>query len=366
VVESVADVALGASGMRKSFGDRSRLGRLAIPLLLAALVICLVLSLMTGPVPLSVKTVIGSLIRAGTEHGDGSRDIAIVRDIRLPRAILAVLVGAALAVSGAFMQGLFRNPLADPGLAGVSAGASLAAVATIVLGHHWIGHMHAALQPYALALAAFGGGLLSTLTLYAIATRNGTTSVATLLLGGIALAALAGAAVGILVFISDDQQLRDLTFWNLGSVGGADWTKIMAVGPIIILLLALAPLSADGLNALALGEAEARHLGVSTQLLKRAAILLVAGLTGAAVAVSGTIGFIGIVAPHILRLVIGPDHRFLLPSAACLGAILLLLSDMVARTLVSPAELPIGIVTALVGAPVFLWILLRRRALVDL
>jgi iron complex transport system permease protein len=360
----VSGLVLGASAARAEFGDRSRLGRRALPVLLGALLVCFLASLMTGPVPLSIRAVIAGLF--ATDGTASIRDIAIVRDIRLPRTVLAVLVGSALAVSGAFMQGLFRNPLADPGLAGVSAGASLAAVTTIVLGHYWIGHMPDLLQPYALAIAAFGGGLVSTLMLYAIATRNGTTSVATLLLGGIALAALAGAAVGVLVFISDDQQLRDLTFWNLGSVGGADWTKILAVGPIILILLALAPLSADGLNALALGEAEARHLGVSTQWLKRGAILLVAGLTGAAVAVSGTIGFIGIVAPHMLRLIIGPDHRYLIPASACLGAMLLLLADMVARTIVSPAELPIGIVTALIGAPVFLWILLRRRALVDL
>lgn len=360
----MSGLVLGASAARADFGDRSRLGRLALPVLLAALFACFLASLMTGPVPLSIRAVIAGLF--ATDGTASIRDIAIVRDIRLPRTVLAVLVGAALAVSGAFMQGLFRNPLADPGLAGVSAGASLAAVTTIVLGHLWIGHMPDLLQPYALAIAAFLGGLVSTLMLYAIATRNGTTSVATLLLGGIALAALAGAAAGVLVFISDDQQLRDLTFWNLGSVGGADWAKILAVGPIILILLALTPFSADGLNALALGEAEARHLGISTQWLKRGAILLVAGLTGAAVAVSGTIGFIGIVAPHMLRLLIGPDHRYLIPASACLGAMLLLLADMVARTIVSPAELPIGIVTALIGAPMFLWILLRRRALVDL
>jgi len=360
----VNGLVLGASAGRAEFGDRTRLGRLAVPVLLAVLLVCFLASLMTGPVPLSIRAVIAGLF--ATDGTASIRDIAIVRDIRLPRSVLALLVGSALAVSGAFMQGLFRNPLADPGLAGVSAGASLAAVTTIVLGHYWIGYMPASLQPFALAIAAFLGGLVSTLMLYAIATRNGTTSVATLLLGGIALAALAGAAVGVLVFLSDDQQLRDLTFWNLGSVGGADWTKILAVGPIILVLLALSPLSTDGLNALALGEAEARHLGVSTQWLKRAAILLVAGLTGAAVAVSGTIGFIGIVAPHILRLIIGPDHRYLIPASACLGAMLLLLADMVARTIVSPAELPIGIVTALIGAPMFLWILLRRRALVDL
>ena len=187
-----------------------------------------------------------------------------------------------------------------------------------------------------------------------------------MLLAGIAMGALAGALTGLMVYIADDQQLRDLTFWGLGSLAGASWTKISAAAPIILLALIAAPALARALNAFTLGEAAAAHLGVPVQRMKNIAILTVAGATGAAVAISGGIGFIGIVVPHLLRLAMGPDHRYLLPAAALLGAALLLGADMIARVIVAPAELPIGIVTAVLGAPVFLWILLKRRGLVDM
>ena len=259
------------------------------------------------------------------------------------------------------MQGLFRNPLADPGLVGVSAGASLGAVTMIVLGTTVFGPLFAVFGIYTLPIAAFSGGLVTTLILYRIATRNGLTSVATMLLAGIALAALAGAITGLLIFSADDKQLRDLTFWGLGSLAGASWAKIVSAGPVIILALAVVPFLARGLNAITLGEAAAFHMGVPVQRLKNIAILSVAASTGAAVAVSGGIGFVGIVVPHVLRLIIGPDHRYLLPASALLGGILLIFADMFARTIVAPAELPIGIITAFAGAPFFLWILLRGR-----
>jgi iron complex transport system permease protein len=204
------------------------------------------------------------------------------------------------------------------------------------------------------------------LLLYAVATRGGRTSVATMLLAGIALGALSGAVSGLLVYAADDQQLRDLTFWGLGSLAGATWAKLATAAPIIVLALAGAAFLGRGLNGLALGEATALHLGVNVQRLKALAILTVAGATGAAVAVSGGIGFVGIVVPHLLRLATGPDHGPLLVNCALLGASLLLGADMIARLVIAPAELPIGIVTAVLGAPVFLWILLRRRGLVDL
>ncbi|WP_287383973.1 iron ABC transporter permease, partial [Mesorhizobium sp.] len=210
------------------------------------------------------------------------------------------------------------------------------------------------------------GGLATTLVLYQVATRHGQTSVATMLLAGIALAALAMALTGILIFMADDRQLRDLTFWQLGSLAGATWQKIGSVGPVIVLALAAMPFLARGLNALALGEATAGHLGIPVQRLKYTAIIGVSAAVGASVAVSGGIGFVGIVVPHLLRLAIGPDNRYLLPASALLGACLLLLADAVARTIVAPAELPIGIVTAIAGAPFFLWILLRKRGVIDL
>jgi iron complex transport system permease protein len=264
------------------------------------------------------------------------------------------------------MQGLFRNPLADPGLIGISAGASLGAVAVIVLGATMLAPVVALLGPMTLPLAAFVGGLVATLILYRIATRQGRTSVATMLLAGIALAALAMALTGVLVYMADDRQLRDLTFWQLGSLAGATWQKIGTAGPVIVAALAATPFLARGLNALALGEATAGHLGIPVQRLKYVAIVSVSAAVGAAVAVSGGIGFVGIVVPHLLRLAIGPDNRYLLPASALLGAAMLLVADAVCRTIVAPAELPIGIITAAVGGPFFLWILLRKRGIVDL
>ncbi|WP_425038720.1 FecCD family ABC transporter permease [Primorskyibacter sp. S187A] len=285
----------------------------------------------------------------------------VLFDIRMPRLFMGILVGAALAVSGALMQGLFRNPLADPGIVGVSAGAGLGAIMAIVLGAmlplailDWAGN---ALVP----LAAFLGGWGSTMLLYRVSTRGGRTSVATMLLAGIALAALAGAVSGLLVYAADDRQLRDLTYWGLGSLAGASWSKVLIAGPLILLAIGASLTLGRGLNGLALGEATAAHIGIPVQRLKNIAILAVAAATGAAVAVSGGIGFIGIVVPHLLRLATGPDHRALLINSALLGAALLLLADVIARVVIAPAELPIGIVTAVLGAPVFLWILLRNR-----
>ena len=346
-------------------GDRSARAVMVIAVLAAVLAAAFLFSLAFGASDASVLAVARDFVwPSGAALSDGDR--IIIHDIRLPRTVLGVLVGAALAVSGAVMQGLFRNPLADPGLVGVSAGAGLGAVSMIVLGEGVLAGAVLWLGIYALPLAAFAGALVTTVTLYGISTRRGHTSVATMLLAGIAIAALAGAFTGVLVFLADDRQLRDLTFWQLGSLAGATWTKIAATGPIIVAALLVSPFLARALNALALGEAAAHHLGVPVQRLKSVAVVTVAASTGAAVAVSGGIGFIGIVAPHLLRLLIGPDHRYLLPASALLGAAMLLLADTVSRTVVTPAELPIGIVTAAAGAPFFIWILLRRRGLLDL
>ena len=290
----------------------------------------------------------------------------ILFDVRLPRLFMGLLVGAALAVSGAVMQGLFRNPLADPGIVGVSAGAALGAISAIVLGASLPVAVHALVGNALVPVAAFLGGWITTMLLYRVSTRSGRTSVATMLLAGIALSALAFALSGVLIYLADDQQLRDLTFWNLGSLSGATWSKVTVVAPVILAAVCVAPMLARGLNGLALGEAAAAHMGVELERLKTVAMLLVACGVGAAVAVSGGIGFVGIVVPHLLRLATGPDHRPLLPNAALLGAALLVLADCVARTVVAPAELPIGIVTAVIGSPVFLWILLRRAGMVDL
>lgn len=245
-------------------------------------------------------------------------------------------------------------------------GAGLGAITAIVLG----GFLPVALRDlvgfYIVPFAAFFGGWASTILLYFVSTNRGKTSVAVMLLAGIALGALTGALSGILVYMADDQQLRDLTFWGLGSLAGATWTKLLVAGPLIVAALVATPALARSLNALALGEAAAAHLGIPVQRMKSIAILTVAAAVGAAVAVSGGIGFVGIVVPHLLRIAVGPDHRFLLPSAALLGASLLIGADMISRTIIAPAELPIGIVTATIGGPFFLWILLRNRSLLDL
>ncbi len=317
-----------------------------------------ILSLKAGAVEISAGRVVAILLGSQAETG---RDALVVLNVRLPRLLLGLLVGAALAVSGAMMQGLFRNPLADPGIVGVSAGAGLAAAVTIVLGERFITPVIGASPFLLLPVGAFLGGLATTLALYGIATREGRTSVATMLLAGIALGALAGAFTGLLAYASDDRQLRDLTFWSLGSLGGATWAKLAVVAPIILPILIATPMLARGLNALVLGEAEAYHLGIGVQRLKTTIILLVAAAVGASVAVAGVIGFVGIVVPHLLRLAIGPDHRLLLPLCAILGGALLAGADILARTIVAPAELPIGIVTAAIGAPFFLWLLLHRN-----
>lgn len=332
--------------------------RLPVPAIAAALVVALIamalLGLSLGASGLSPAALFTRPLSAAEQ--------AILFDIRLPRMLLGALVGAGLAVSGALMQGLFRNPLADPGIVGVSAGAGLGAIGAIVLGGLLPAALRAAAGAYLVPLCAFGGGWATVLILYRIASLRGQTSTATLLLAGIVLGALAGAASGILIYLADDTQLRDLTFWGLGSLAGANWTKLAASAPILLAGLAAAPFLARGLNAMALGEGVARHLGIRVQPVKRGAILAVAAMTGAAVAVSGGIGFVGIVVPHILRLATGPDHRSLLPLSALFGAVLLLGADTVSRLIVAPAELPIGILMALLGAPVFLWILLARRA----
>ncbi|WP_421760425.1 FecCD family ABC transporter permease [Devosia sp.] len=338
-------------------GDRSALARNALWVLGAVLLAAMALSLLTGASGASLER----LFIGGSDDPLVARDRLVYFDIRLPRLLLGMLVGSALAVSGVVMQGLFRNPLADPGLVGVSSGAGLGAVLVIVLGGTVLAPAIAALGNYSLQIFAFLGGLATTILIYRLATRRGQTQVATMLLAGIAVAALLGAVIGVLIYIADDAQLRDVTFWSLGSLAGANWQKVLSSGPFIVLAIAGCFSLGAALNALTLGEATANHLGIPVERLKRLAIVCVAAATGASVAVSGGIGFVGIVVPHLLRLVIGPDHRYLLPASALLGAAFLVSADAVARLIVAPAELPIGIVTAIVGGPFFLWILLARR-----
>jgi len=272
--------------------------------------------------------------------------------------VLGCLVGNALGVSGTALQGLFRNPLADPGLLGIASGAALAAVAVIVLGDE-LG-LARLMGLYALPVAAFLGGLGVTLLIYRLAQgQEGT--VAGLLLAGIALNAVAGAATGLVIYFADDDELRTLTFWGMGSLGGATWHAVAVALPFLALALGPLPRLATALNALLLGETEAAGLGIDVERVKRRIVLCVALAVGASVALTGVIGFVGLVVPHVLRLMLGADHRYLLPGAALLGAALLVGADLCARTLIAPAELPIGILTSLVGGPFFIWLLVRER-----
>lgn len=286
---------------------------------------------------------------------------AVFFTLRLPRVILGILVGGTLAIAGATMQGLFRNPLAEPGLIGISSGASLFAVIMIVLEARFFSFMTAALGYYALAISAFLGACITTFIVYRLAVRKGKADITTLLLAGIAINALAGSFTGLLVSSANDEQLRNITFWNMGSLGGASWKTINVIIPFVIIPLIVLPFFSKALNALSLGESQAGHMGINVSLVKKVTIVLATLGVGASVAVSGIIGFIGLVIPHILRMAFSADNRLVVPGSALLGAMVLVLSDLISRTLVAPAELPIGIVTAIIGSPIFIYIILVER-----
>ncbi len=283
----------------------------------------------------------------------------ILLHIRLPRVFASVLVGGVLAVTGAVMQGLFRNPLVDPGIVGVMSGASFAATLSIVIGTTLFPAFFAAANDYALPFAAFVGGWAMTMILYLFAKRGGVLNIASMLLIGIALGALTGAFTGLLTYVADDNQLRSLTFWGMGSLAIFDWQKLAIL--VLVCLFALPLLWRDShmLNALMLGENVANHLGFDIEKAKKRQILLVALLVGVCVAFSGGIGFVGLVVPHIVRKLLGSNHRFVLPASFLFGGSLLVLSDLISRIVVAPAELPIGILTAMIGAP-FLGFLVWR------
>lgn len=280
---------------------------------------------------------------------------SVVWSIRLPRTLMAGIIGAGLAVSGASMQGLFRNPLADPGLIGVSTGASLGAILAIVSGFSIFGL-------WSIPSAAFVGAVITTAVVYIIARHGGRTEVVTLLLAGIALNAIIGAAIGMMMTIANDSQLRSITFWTLGSLGGSRWSQVGIVLVATIVGTIICRRSAQALNLLALGEREAKHLGIEVERMRLVLIVAVAMMVGSGVAFSGSIGFVGLLVPHLIRLLIGPDHRVLLPMATIAGAMLLLFADLVSRTIAQPAEIPIGVTISLVGGPFFLWLLVRMRS----
>ena len=312
-------------------------------------------SLVTGTVSIPLAAVWQALF-ADT----ATQSSAILFDIRLPRILLALSVGMILASSGAVMQGLFRNPLADPSLIGVSSGASVGASLVIVVAAQWLPAGVNAELPL-IAAGAFAGGFAATILVYRLATSEVGTSVATMLLAGIAISALAGALNSLLSYFADNDMLRRISLWQMGNLSGADWRRLSLVAGSAVLLMVLFPRDSKPLNALLLGESEARHLGVDVQRVKRRLIVLTALGVGVSVAAAGMVAFVGLVVPHIMRLLIGPDHRYLIPGSALAGATLLMLADTVGRIVVAPAELPTGIITALMGAPFFIALLVQYR-----
>jgi len=335
-----------------------------VPLYLTTLVLGLIVaisaiySITVGPMNISFRDSLSSLL---LQSDDIAKHInLVIHEIRFPRTLLCMLVGAILALCGTVMQGLFRNPLAEPGIIGVSAGASLGAALAIVLlsnlnvDARWM-------NAITLPLCAFLGGALTTIVVYRLGTNKFGTSVTIMLLAGVAISAVSGAGIGYLNYVADDQMLRDLTLWSMGSFAGANWQSITLCGITLLGLYFYFTSRAMALNALLLGESEARHLGIPIQRLKRALIVLSAVGVGVTVSAAGMIGFVGLVVPHLGRMLVGPDHRNLLPVSALLGALLLTIADMFARVAAAPAELPIGIVTALVGAPFFLYLLFQQK-----
>jgi iron complex transport system permease protein len=356
------------SGRRESGRRPLRVGAtfIALAVLCAALV---VVSSGSGQLSIPPAEVVGAIGRGWNDLVSGVAGWLMVPEgpavthpngeatlwlVRFPRIVMAVLVGAALAAAGAVMQGVFRNPLAEPGVIGVSSGAAVGAAAAIVFSLTFLG-------PLTLPVMAFVGGLLATLVVYASARSQGRTEVVTLVLTGIAINAIAGAAIALFTFLGTTQEREQIVFWQLGSLNGTRWQDVVIVLPMTLVGILCCLLLASSLDLLSLGERQARHLGVNVERLHVAAIVVVALLTGAAVALCGVIAFVGLVIPHLMRMLLGPGHRVLIPASALGGAVLLLAADLVARTAVPYAELPIGMLTALIGGPFFFWLLRRTR-----
>ncbi|WP_316820869.1 iron ABC transporter permease [Pedobacter gandavensis] len=329
-----------------------------------ALFLAAAFSLGLGAVKIPVTDVLLILVRkAGffSEYQVSIQHEGVMNIVRLPRVLLGILVGAALGISGAAVQGIFRNPLAEPGLIGISAGASLMAVIVIVLEMALFAGLSNILGYYLLAFGAFAGAGIAAMLVYQISRTDGKSNVATMLLAGIAINALAGALTGLITYMADDQQLRNITFWMLGSLAGATWETVLAIFPFVLLPVLILPYMGKALNAFALGETQANQIGLRVNRIKRNVVILSTLAVGAAVAVSGIIGFVGLLVPHTIRLLIGVDNKYVLPASALMGALMLTLADMLCRTIIAPIELPIGVITALLGTPLFLYILIKDK-----
>lgn len=336
-------------------GDVSHRARLILPALGVCLVVACTLGIGRGAFAISPQEIVGSILhRLGVDWGPVPDQIgeSVLWDIRMPRVVLALVVGGCLGCAGAVMQGTFANPLAEPGIVGVSSGAALGAVASIVAGFTLF-------DTWSVSIAAFAGGLVTVLAVYVASRSGGRTEVATLILTGVAINAMTGATIGLLTFFSTDAELRSITFWQLGSLAQATWPKVAAVTPLAVIGIAVSFARSRSMDLLALGERSARHLGVDVERLRLQLMIAVAVLTASAVAVSGIVLFVGLVIPHIVRMLVGPGHRVLLPASVLAGALIVVVADLVARTVAAPAEVPLGVLTALAGSPVF-FVLLRR------
>ncbi|UJF18740.1 iron ABC transporter permease [Vibrio sp. SS-MA-C1-2] len=327
--------------------------------LVVLLIAVTLFSALNGRVTVSVSDYFSYLL--GHKDALSLQHQFIIHQIRLPRTLLCLITGAILALCGAIMQGLFRNPLADPGIIGVSSGATLGAAVAIVL----IAQLQVTLTETSELLVkpffAFAGGAISTLVVYRLGTKKQKTSVMAMLLAGIAITAITGAGVSFLSYISDSSALRELSLWSMGSFSGAQWQQVGLALTVLVVIFIVAQYQSRGLNAMLLGENEAAHLGLSVQFIKRLLILITAIGVGTTVSFCGIIAFIGLVVPHIARMIVGVDHKKLLPVSTLLGAILLLLADLLSRVILTNSELPVGIVTSLIGAPFFLYLLTRQR-----
>jgi iron complex transport system permease protein len=341
------------AGIRAIAGRIGLLGGLTIALLVA-----LVFAAGHGQLDVPPSEVLGSLMhKIGLDigpmphHPQGENTLW---QVRFPRVVMAALAGACLATAGALMQGVFGNPLAEPGVVGVSAGAAVAAATAIVFELTFAG-------TWTVAICAFIGGLITTTLVYVMSRDGGRTEVVTLVLTGIAINAMTSAGLAFLMFLGDTQAREEIVFWTLGSLNGSRWQYVGVVFPMAVVGIAAAMYLAPKLDLLSLGDRAARHVGVDVERLRMSTIVVVAVLTAAAVAFCGIISFIGLIVPHLIRMVAGPGHRLLVPASALGGAVLLVLADLWARTLVAYADLPIGMLTALVGGPFFFWLIRRAR-----
>ncbi|RDI08033.1 FecCD family ABC transporter permease [Flavobacterium sp. AG291] len=338
--------------------------KLSIYLLFSLLLLALlaVVSLYTGVYVFEKHTIAETI--SGIFNNDGSvsdSDRFVIMDLRLPRIVMGILIGSALSVSGTCLQGMFRNPLATPDLLGITAGASLFAAITIVLGAYIKPYIPEVFHFSLLSIMAFIGALITMMLVYRMSTIDGKTNIVVMLLTGVAITALGFAVMGLLIYLSKEEELRDLTFWNLGSLGGATWTKNGILAVVIIVCYSFLINKGKALNAMMLGEKDAEHLGIPVEHIKKQIVILTALMIGCCVAFAGTISFVGLIVPYILRLIFRSNYHIILPLSAVWGSLLLLTADTISRTIAPPSEIPIGILTAFMGAPIFIIILIRSR-----